>query len=130
MSNILANRAAAQTPANREWALAWQLRDVLGIDPFATIRASHGFDYDVRRTDTGYEVDVPVPGYNSSQIEITVKDDVLTVAGKTDRRSFSRSFTVPEDVNLDAIDATARDGILMLTMNRLPEKQPKKIVVK
>ena len=120
----------SNTLANNERALAWQLRDVLGIDPFQNLRASFGFDYDVRRTENGYSVEVPVPGYNSSQIDISVKDEILTVLGKTDKRSFSRSFAVPEDVDVDAIEATVTDGILTMEMRRRPEVQPKKILVK
>lgn len=129
MSNILANNGQNAT-SGRERALAWQLRDVLGIDPFHNLRTSIGFDYDVRRTENGFQVEVPVPGYNSSQIEISVKDDVLTVLGKSEKRSFSRSFAVPEEVDVDTIDASVRDGILTLDMPRRPEAQPKKIVVK
>jgi HSP20 family protein len=129
MSNTLASNGST-TASGRERALAWQLRDVLGIDPFHNLRSSFGFDYDVRRTEHGYEVEVPIPGYNSSQLEISVKDDVLTVLGKNEKRSFSRSFAVPEDVDQDAIDATVRDGILTLDMRRRPEAQPKKILVK
>jgi HSP20 family protein len=111
-------------------ALPWTpLRDLLGFDPFQNIRASYGFDYEVSRTENGYEVEVPVPGYNSSQIDVSFKDGILSVAGKTDRRSFSRSFTVPEDIDADAISARVQDGMLSLSLKRHPEAQPRKITV-
>ena len=128
MSNTLARTNGSGGAA--ETALPWTpLREMLGFDPFQNIRATYGFDYDVSRTETGYTVEVPVPGYNSSQIDITFKDGVLSVSGKTDRRSFSRSFTVPEDVDAEEIEAAVKDGMLELQLKRRPEAQPKKIRV-
>jgi HSP20 family protein len=127
LSNTLARNNNA--PADR--ALPWtQLRDVLGFDPFQNIRASAGFDYEVSRTERGYEVEVPVPGYGPSNIDVNVKDGVLNISGKTERRSFSRSFTIPEDVDTDSIEARVSDGMLHLSLNRRPEAQPKKIEVR
>jgi HSP20 family protein len=111
-------------------ALPWTpFRDLLGFDPFQNIRASYGFDYEVSRTENGYEVEVPVPGYNSTQIDVSFKDGILSVAGKTERRSFTRSFTVPEDIDADTIGARVQDGMLVLSFRRHPEAQPKKITV-
>ncbi len=103
--------------------------DLLGFDPFQTLRSNYGFDYDVTRTESGYEIEVPVPGYKPDQIDITFKDGVLTVAGKSERRSFSRSFTVPEDVDQERIAARVADGMLHLTLDRRPEAQPRRISV-
>jgi HSP20 family protein len=126
----LSNSLAKQNGTGTDRALPWTpLRDLLGFDPFQNIRASYGFDYEVSRTENGYEVEVPVPGYNSSQIDVTFKDGILSVAGKTDRRSFSRSFTVPEDIDADSIGARVNDGMLVLSLKRHPEAQPRKIAV-
>jgi HSP20 family molecular chaperone IbpA len=126
----LSNSLAKPNGTASDRAIPWTpLRDLLGFDPFQNIRASYGFDYEVSRTETGYEVEVPVPGYSSSQIDVTFKDGILTVAGKTDRRSFTRSFTVPEDIDADTIGARVQDGMLVLSLKRHPEAQPRKIAV-
>jgi len=104
-------------------------RDLFGFDPFQALRSNWAFDYDVSRTETGYEVEVPVPGYKPEQIDVAFKDGVLSVNGKTDRRTFSRSFSVPEDVDNDHIAARVADGMLVLTLERRPETQPKRITV-
>jgi HSP20 family protein len=109
-----------------QWA---PLRDLLGVDPFRNVRASYGFDYDVTRTEIGYEVEVPVPGYSAAQIEVTYKDGLLNIAGKSERRSFSRAFTIPEDVNPDGIEARVADGMLTITLHRHAQALPKKIAV-
>jgi HSP20 family protein len=114
----------------QERALPWTpFRDLLGFDPFQSIRSSYGFDYDVTRTEEGYEVEVPVPGFNASQVDVTFKDGILSVNGKNERHSFTRSFTVPEDVDVNNIRARVEDGLLRLTLARRPEAQPRKITV-
>lgn len=105
-------------------------RDMLGFDPFRAFGSNWAYEYDVTRTETGYKVEVPVPGFKAEQIEVTFKDGVLSVNGKNERRTFARSFTVPEDVDVDNIDAQVNDGMLVLTLNRRPEAQPKRITIK
>ena len=110
-------RAANWTPF-REW---------LGFDPFQAMR---GFEYDVTRTENGYEVEIPVPGFRPEDVEVTYQDDVVSINAKSDRRSFSRSFTVPEDVDPEQIEARVNNGMLVLSLARRPEAQPRRINVK
>ena len=100
-----------------------------GFDPFQLLRASYNFEYDVTRTQDGYEVEVPVPGYTSDQIEVTLSDHVLGVSGKNDRRSFSRSLMIPDDVDVHTVDARVQNGMLHLCLKRHPQAQPKQIHV-
>jgi len=105
-------------------------RDLFGFDPFQSLGSNWAFEYDVTRTESGYEVEIPVPGYKPEQIEVTFKDGILSVSGKNDRRNFSRSFTIPEDVDTESIEAQINDGMLVLTLNRRPEAQPKRITIR
>lgn len=105
-------------------------RDWLGFDPFQSIRSNWSLGYDVTRTENGYEVELPVPGFKPDQVEVTFQDDVVAVNGKSDRRTFSHSFSVPDDVDPEKIEARVNDGMLVLTLPRRPEAQPKRISVK
>ncbi len=99
MTNSLARTNGGRTQGGSR-AVRWTpYQDLFGFDPFQALRSNWAFDYDVSKTETGYEVEVPVPGYNPEQIDVTFKDGVLSVNGKGDRRTFSRSFSVPEDVD-------------------------------
>jgi HSP20 family protein len=101
----------------------------VGFDAFQRLQRAWQFDFDVTRTESGYALEVPVPGFNSGNVEITLKDGIVSIEGKTERRSFSRSFTVPEDVDVDKIDAKVVDGILTLSLERKAEAQPRRISV-
>lgn len=123
--------ARAQNGGSPERTAPWTpFRDMLGFDPFRALGSNWAYEYDVTRTESGYEVEVPVPGYRAEQIEVTFKDGILSVSGKNERRTFSRSFTIPEDVDADNIEANVSDGMLVLSLNRRPEAQPKRISIK
>ena len=61
---------------------------------------------------------------------MTVEERVLTVSGKTERRSFQRSILLPEEVDAETIDAKVEHGMLTLGLHLHPKAQPRKIEVK
>lgn len=106
------------------------LQRLFGFDPFQNVMANWDYGFEVSRTESGYEVEVPVPGFNSSNVEVTFKDAILSVNGKNERRTFTRSLTVPDDVDPDKISATVTDGMLKISLERHPQAQPRRITVK
>ena len=92
---------------------------------------------DIAEGEDAYHIDVELPAVASDDIRVTVKDSVLTVSGerrredladgrrhRIERRSgtFSRSFRLPEDVDEDAIDARAKDGLLRQQFSFWPNR--------
>ena len=59
-----------------------------------------------------------------------LKDGILTINAKNERRTFSRAFSVPEDVDAEKITAKVVDGMLEISLERHPAAQPKRIAVK
>lgn len=101
---------------------------------------------DVAETDDEYVVKVELPGVNRDDVQITVREDTLTVRGEKKQEnetkksdfhrversygSFQRSFTLPTTVKTDKIDATYKEGILTITLPKAEEAKPKSIDVK
>ena len=87
---------------------------------------------DVRESDTGYELDIDLPGYKKEDVQAQLKDGYLTITATTKtnddqkdengryiRReryygTCSRSFYVGEDVKQEDIKAKFEDGILKI----------------
>jgi HSP20 family protein len=81
---------------------------------------------------SGYNLEVAAPGLHKKDFQIEVNGNVLTISGKKEENkeekeekftrkeynysSFSRSFTLPEEVQSDKIEATYDGGILKLSM--------------
>jgi molecular chaperone IbpA len=98
----------------------------------------------VSLSNDSFVIEVAVAGFGDSELDIELKDNVLTVKGertKTDvqspeylhkgisDRNFTRSFTLADNVEVKA--ATVRNGILAVALERIvPEEQrPKKIAI-
>lgn len=128
MSALVRNGRGAV--ADRQGVPWSPLQGLFGLDPFQSGLRNWDFGFEVTRTETGYEVEVPVPGFNSSNVEMTLKDGIVSVNGRNERHTFSRSFTVPEDVDPEKIEATVADGMLTIRLERRPEAQPKRITIK
>jgi len=127
--SALAKNGQSREMADRA-AAGWSpLQGLFGFDPFQGLMRNWDYGFEVSRTDSGYDVEVPIPGFNASQVDVMLKDGILSVNAKNDKRSFTRSFSVPEDVDPDKITAAVADGMLTLTLQRHPAAQPKRITV-
>ena len=96
--------------------------------------ASHEMKTDVRETDSGYEVDIDLPGFKKDEINIQLDNGYLSISaakgldkdeqdkeGKYIRKeryagSMSRSFYVGNAITQDDIKAKYESGILRLSV--------------
>ncbi len=95
------------------------------------------------RGDDAYRITMAVAGFSSDDVEVTIAEDTLTVAGKSTqedegvtclhrgiaRRSFERKFQLAEHIEVK--DAVLRDGLLHIDLERrIPEeKKPRRIEI-
>ena len=104
--------------------------------------ASHEMKTDVRETDSGYEVDIDLPGFKKDEINIQLDNGYLSISaakgldkdeqdkeGKYIRKeryagSMSRSFYVGNAITQDDIKAKYESGILRLSV---PKKAADKL---
>ena len=94
----------------------------------------------IKELDSQFEIELAVPGMNKDDFEIEVEDGVLSISstqeeeqvnekGKFTRREFSyssfrRSFTLPDSVDPTKIDATYKEGVLLVLLPKHKEAQP------
>ena len=100
---------------------------------------------DVVENEKAYELHVAVPGVRKDDFQIEVKDNFLTISGErkftTEKKeenyraietqfgSFSRSFSLPENVDGSKINAQYNNGILEVTIPK-DEKKALKTTIK
>ena len=104
---------------------------------------------DVSETDAAIEVVTDIPGINADDVNIEVRDGVLTISGSSsekkeydegeDRKfhrierrtgSFSRSVRLPCSVDQERIDAALKDGVLTVTLPKAEEARAKKVTIR
>jgi HSP20 family protein len=84
---------------------------------------------EITKDETGFTVELPVAGFKPDQIDVTLDQKVLTIAGNSEKRQFSRSLLVPEGIDAETIQANVENGMLTLRLGFTPKAQPKKINV-
>jgi HSP20 family molecular chaperone IbpA len=104
------------------------LGDFLGLDPFRSPSAP-GFGFEITKSENGYAVELPVPGFAPENIDVTLEDRVLTIIGRNERRNFTRSLLVPEEIDAEAITAKVEHGMLTISLSLHAKAQPRKIAV-
>jgi HSP20 family molecular chaperone IbpA len=103
--------------------------DVLGFDPFRGFPAAQGYGFEIARAENGYRIELPVPGFRPDQIDVTIEDRVLTIVGKSEKRTFTRTVVIPEEIDAENIGANVEHGLLSLELHVHPKAQPRKIAV-
>ncbi|HTG77087.1 MAG TPA: Hsp20/alpha crystallin family protein [Steroidobacteraceae bacterium] len=102
---------------------------------------------DVSETDGEYLIKAELPEVGKDDLNITVQEGVLTLAGerKEEKRednekvhrierfhgSFSRRFTLPDDADEQGIKAESKDGVLVIHIpkQKVAHPQPRQIQV-
>jgi HSP20 family protein len=119
---------------------------IIKVDPFRSgIRFGVG-DFtprvDIAETETSITVHAELPGIDKKDVKITVNNgNILTISGEKKRESrsenldknymriersygsFARSFTLPDSVAAENINAAFENGVLNIT---IPKKEPAK----
>lgn len=105
---------------------------------------------DVMEYPNSYVFIVDMPGIKASEIKVQIEsENVLVVSGerkrdpkekdnkdgvkyvRMERRfgKFMRKFVLPDNANVDKISALCQDGVLTVTVEKVPPPQPKTIQV-
>lgn len=101
---------------------------------------------DISETDAEFCIKADVPGIKREDVKINIEDHILSISGENKQEkeekgekfhrverfygSFRRSFTLPENVNEEKIEANFKDGLLTLTIPKTEAAKPKSIEVK
>ncbi len=102
----------------------------------------------VKENKDAFKVNVAAPGFKKEDFKLEVQNGNLIISGETKEEkeekdekytrqeysysTFSRSFTLPENVNAEGISAQYADGVLKVTLpkKKAEEKPAKQIAVK
>lgn len=98
---------------------------------------------DIVRSNDEFLLDLDVPGVKAEDINLSVADKTLTIAGERLSESeqgevlrserltgkFKRSFTLSDAIDEEAIKAEFNNGVLRVTLRRKAELEPRRISV-
>ena len=100
---------------------------------------------DVVETEDHFVLRADLPGLSENDVNIELEDNVLTVSGERKAEheqrgegyyrverafgSFSRSLTLPEGVNAEAIQASFNNGVLEVRIPKPEQHKPRKVQI-
>jgi HSP20 family protein len=100
---------------------------------------------DVVEHDESFVLRADLPGLSEDDVKIEVEDNVLTISGERKSEheqkgkgyhrverafgSFSRSLTLPEGVDADAIQASFENGVLAVQIPKPEQPKPRKVQI-
>jgi len=101
---------------------------------------------DISETEKEFLVRAELPAVKKEDVRVTVDQGMLTIEGerkqeredKTEKYhrvesfhgSFSRSFSLPENINADAIRCESKDGVLVVHIPKVQAAAPKSKQIK
>ena len=100
---------------------------------------------DVSETEKDFTICAELPGMEAKDVEITLSDRTLTIAGEKSESSeskdgnvyhcerrfgaFQRTVELPETANVESLSANYKNGILTVKIDKREELLPKRITV-
>ncbi len=97
---------------------------------------------DIYADDQNIFIEAEIPGIKKDEMKISLQDNILTISGTKKRENekdeniqyyrneiifgdFSRSFSLPEDINPDNIEAQFENGVLNIKIGKREVKTTK-----
>jgi len=105
----------------------------------------------VKESDKNFKLELSAPGFDKEDFNIDIDRNIISISAKKEESSeakdmndrlirqeftaasFSRSFTLPDNIDTEKISATQKNGVLEITLPKkedAPEDKVKKIEIK
>ena len=100
---------------------------------------------DISETEAEYVIKAELPEVRKEDVKVTVDENVITISGERRKEAehkdeklhriesfygrFSRSFRLPDDADINAIQAESRHGVLKVRVPKTPAPKPKTVEV-
>ncbi len=119
------------TDYNRPYRSSWLMED-------GFLRAN------LYQSGDAFEMRLEVPGMDKDALDIKIQGNYLEISGKREQDvpdgykvhkterlngTFSRSFTLPDDVDSARVEAKLKDGVLYLTLPKSEAAKPRQITI-
>jgi HSP20 family protein len=155
MANIVRRSEGSMTPGSSVIDPFDVMREMLSFEPLRHILGG-GMQplpmqtfmphFEVRETADAYVFKADLPGVREQDLDITLAQNRLSISGRRELEqrdekdryyaveraygSFTRTFTLPSDIDDSNVEADLRDGVLSMRIPKSREQQAKKVQLK
>lgn len=125
------------------WNFPSRVNSMLDDDDWASFLPSSGLT--ISEDENKVFIEAAVPGVDPANVEVTYDKGVLWIRGNEEQKdtdenkkyyrrassTFSYRVAVPGNIDENAEpDAVCKNGVMIVTFNKVPETQPKKLTVR
>jgi HSP20 family protein len=104
--------------------------------PTRTSPSSSPSSFHVNTTEDGWRIDIPMPGIDPKDVTLDVAGNTLSIraAAPSDDRDnastgYEQTFTIPQFLDLDRLNASHRHGMLRLTLPLKERVKPRRVQI-
>lgn len=99
---------------------------------------------DILSADDGIVISAEMPGVDENEVNVTLEKNILTIKGYISADEpegyelayseygvgdYERSFTLPDEIDRNNIEAAIEDGVLRVSLHKAPEAKARTITV-
>ena len=151
--NLIRTRQTRSLPVSMDGLEPFRImRNLLRWDPYQETgflgESGNAFmpSFDVKETSDAYVFTADMPGIHADDLDVQLAGNRLTISGRREAEetrenertyaqersfgAFSRTFTLPEEVESGKVVADLRNGVFHLMVPKSPEVRPQKITIK
>jgi len=128
------------------------MEEMMSVAPFErlgrrTTMTAYAPTFEVKERDDSFVLRGDMPGVKEADLDVNLIGTRLSISGRREQEeehkegeryymyerhfgSFTRTFTLPEGIDADAIEADLSDGVLTVVVPKRPEAKPRKISIR
>lgn len=84
--------------------------------------------YDVAENEKDYTITVEIPGYKKGEIKLEIVDNSIQLTAENSKGKYIKAWSL-SGANLDKVTSKLEDGVLTITVEKIPEAQPKVVEI-
>lgn len=126
--------------------IARKMNDIFGEIDNQSAPSAYAPKVDITEDEKNLFINAELPGIPKENVKLSISDDrILTIKGEKKREeksenknyvrlersfgSFSRAFYLPDNINIEKVDANYENGVLQVKLEKVEPVKPKEIEV-
>lgn len=101
------------------------------------LKRNSSSDSIITSTEEGWDIELSTPGFTKNELSIKVDNNYLKIEGEVKedeksklKKSFKKTYTLPQKVKIEKIDAKLENGILVLNIKKSVDENIYEVKIK
>lgn len=117
--------------------------EFLGNESFNHLAKTYKPSVNIKEDENGFSINMLIPGFKKEDVQINIENNVLSISAEVKEentqenekfsrkefsfKSFKRSFSLPENIDIENIKANIENGVLGLHLPKVVKEESNKV---